>query len=104
MVKVSKQKLTIVNCACRLKHFPDGFLSKERQSNCNLIRKTNKFRHSMFYLRYVHLGTEYAGSTAKSRLGKAAVEGSKGKFSGYCGAMPRTLNSGKTLFSCRPKT
>ena len=58
MVKVSKQKLTIVNCACRLKHFPDGFLSKECQSNCNLIRKTNKFRHSMFYLRYVRLGKE----------------------------------------------
>lgn len=30
-------------------------LSKECQSNCNLIRKTNKFRHSMFYLRYVRL-------------------------------------------------
>ena len=53
---------------------------------------------------FLALSAEYAGSTAKSRLGKAAVEGSKGKFSGYCGAMPRTLNSGKTLFSCRPKT
>ena len=39
IVKESKQKLTMVNFACWLKHFSEGFLFQFCQSNCNFMTK-----------------------------------------------------------------